>query len=147
MNRALLILVVVLVLACGYFSGRSLASPKLVTLRSPTLTGHLVLSTLHTNDSVSAITRLTDMGVEPFLLASPAQAVMAQGPVRTVCKTCPKPIVTPPSLWALQKQVSALQKQVKKLQSQVSGLKTNLSALSTWVHCMFTPHHFPICVP
>jgi type IV pilus assembly protein PilB len=52
------------------------------------LTGHLVLSTLHTNDSVSAVTRLIDMGVEPFLLASSVQGVMAQRLVRTVCKGC-----------------------------------------------------------
>jgi len=52
------------------------------------LTGHLVLSTLHTNDSVSAMTRLIDMGVEPFLLASSVQGVMAQRLVRTICKTC-----------------------------------------------------------
>jgi type IV pilus assembly protein PilB len=52
------------------------------------LTGHLVLSTLHTNDSVSAVTRLIDMGIEPFLLASSIQGIMAQRLVRTVCKTC-----------------------------------------------------------
>jgi type IV pilus assembly protein PilB len=56
------------------------------------LTGHLVLSTLHTNDSVSAITRLIDMGVEPFLLASSMQAVMAQRLVRTVCQTCKRSV-------------------------------------------------------
>jgi type IV pilus assembly protein PilB len=52
------------------------------------LTGHLVLSTLHTNDSVSAVTRLIDMGIEPFLLASSVQGVMAQRLVRTVCSQC-----------------------------------------------------------
>jgi type IV pilus assembly protein PilB len=56
------------------------------------LTGHLVLSTLHTNDSVSAVTRLIDMGVEPFLLASSVQGVMAQRLVRTVCKSCKRGI-------------------------------------------------------
>jgi type IV pilus assembly protein PilB len=56
------------------------------------LTGHLVLSTLHTNDSVSAITRLIDMGIEPFLLASSVQAVMAQRLVRTVCRTCKRSV-------------------------------------------------------
>ncbi|MDQ6766723.1 MAG: type II secretion system ATPase GspE [Candidatus Eremiobacteraeota bacterium] len=56
------------------------------------LTGHLVLSTLHTNDSVSAVTRLIDMGVEPFLLASSVQGVMAQRLVRTICKTCKRGI-------------------------------------------------------
>ncbi|MCR6478286.1 ATPase, T2SS/T4P/T4SS family [Variovorax sp. ZS18.2.2] len=52
------------------------------------LTGHLVLATLHTNDSVSAVTRLTDMGVEPFLLSSSLLGVLAQRLVRKVCTTC-----------------------------------------------------------
>jgi general secretion pathway protein E/type IV pilus assembly protein PilB len=52
------------------------------------LTGHLVFSTLHTNDSAGAFTRLTDMGVEPFLVSSTLEAVMAQRLVRRVCKSC-----------------------------------------------------------
>ncbi|HIC97191.1 MAG TPA: type II secretion system protein GspE, partial [Aquificaceae bacterium] len=52
------------------------------------LTGHLVLSTLHTNDAPSAITRLTDMGIEPFLLASSLEGVIAQRLVRRVCNGC-----------------------------------------------------------
>ena len=52
------------------------------------LTGHLVFSTLHTNDAPSAITRLIDMGVKPFLVASSIQAIMAQRLVRTICKDC-----------------------------------------------------------
>lgn len=52
------------------------------------LTGHLVLSTLHTNDAPSATTRLLDMGVEPFLVASSVEAVLAQRLVRTICKHC-----------------------------------------------------------
>ena len=52
------------------------------------LTGHLVFSTLHTNDSCGAITRLIDMGIEPFLVASSVIAVMAQRLVRRVCPTC-----------------------------------------------------------
>ena len=52
------------------------------------LTGHLVLSTLHTNDAVSAFNRLIDMGVEPFLVASPIRGVQAQRLVRKVCKNC-----------------------------------------------------------
>jgi len=55
------------------------------------LTGHLVLSTLHTNDAPGAITRLIDMGVEPFLISSTLQAVLAQRLVRTVCKKCRTP--------------------------------------------------------
>lgn len=52
------------------------------------LTGHLVFSTLHTNDAPSAFTRLIDMGIEPFLVASSVEAVMAQRLVRTICPTC-----------------------------------------------------------
>ena len=52
------------------------------------LTGHLVLATLHTNDSASAVTRLIDMGVEPFLLSSSLRGVLAQRLVRKTCKTC-----------------------------------------------------------
>ncbi|MCH7719729.1 MAG: Flp pilus assembly complex ATPase component TadA [Planctomycetes bacterium] len=52
------------------------------------LTGHLVFSTLHTNDAPSAITRLIDMGVKPFLVASSIQAIMAQRLIRLLCKEC-----------------------------------------------------------
>ncbi len=52
------------------------------------LTGHLVFSTLHTNDAPSAFTRLIDMGIEPFLVASSVEAVMAQRLVRTICPEC-----------------------------------------------------------
>ena len=52
------------------------------------LTGHLVFSTLHTNDAASAITRLVDMGVKPFLVASSIQAIMAQRLVRVICANC-----------------------------------------------------------
>ncbi len=55
------------------------------------LTGHLVLATLHTNDSVSALTRLTDMGVEPFLLSSSLLGVLAQRLVRKLCAHCRVP--------------------------------------------------------
>jgi type IV pilus assembly protein PilB len=55
------------------------------------LTGHLVFSTLHTNDAPSAITRLTDIGVQPFLIASSVIAIMAQRLVRVVCPKCKEP--------------------------------------------------------
>lgn len=55
------------------------------------LTGHLVLSTLHTNSAIGAITRLDDMGVEPFLLASSLTGVLAQRLMRLLCKQCKKP--------------------------------------------------------
>jgi type IV pilus assembly protein PilB len=55
------------------------------------LTGHLVFSTLHTNDAPSAITRLVDMGVKPFLVASSIQAIMAQRLIRMLCPKCRQP--------------------------------------------------------
>ena len=55
------------------------------------LTGHLVFSTLHTNDAPTAVTRLIDMGVKPFLVASGVRAIMAQRLVRKICKVCTKP--------------------------------------------------------
>ena len=55
------------------------------------LTGHLVLTTLHTNDAPGAVTRLIDMGVEPFLISSTLLSVLAQRLVRTVCKKCRTP--------------------------------------------------------
>jgi type IV pilus assembly protein PilB len=60
------------------------------------MTGHLVLSTLHTNDAPSAVTRLADMGVEPFLVTGSLMAVLAQRLVRTICSRC-KEAYTPPS--------------------------------------------------
>jgi type IV pilus assembly protein PilB len=55
------------------------------------LTGHLVLSTLHTNDAPGAVTRLVDMGCEPFLVAATLEAVLAQRLLRTICKSCRVP--------------------------------------------------------
>jgi type II secretory ATPase GspE/PulE/Tfp pilus assembly ATPase PilB-like protein len=52
------------------------------------LTGHLVLSTLHTNDAPSAVTRLIDMGIEPYLISSSVVGVMAQRLLRTICPDC-----------------------------------------------------------
>jgi type II secretory ATPase GspE/PulE/Tfp pilus assembly ATPase PilB-like protein len=52
------------------------------------LTGHLVFSTLHTNDAPGAITRLIDMGIEPFLVSSSVEALIAQRLIRTLCKSC-----------------------------------------------------------
>jgi len=55
------------------------------------LTGHLVFSTLHTNDSASAVTRLIDMGIEPFLVTSSVTAILAQRLVRVICSHCKEP--------------------------------------------------------
>ena len=61
------------------------------------LTGHLVFSTLHTNDSVGGITRLIDMGVEPFLVGSSVRAFIAQRLVRRLCQLCKRPHEVPQS--------------------------------------------------
>jgi len=60
------------------------------------LTGHLVFSTLHTNDAPSAVTRLVDIGIKPFLVASSTRAMMAQRLVRKICPNCTAPYVPPP---------------------------------------------------
>ncbi|MCC7138174.1 MAG: Flp pilus assembly complex ATPase component TadA [Planctomycetes bacterium] len=62
------------------------------------LTGHLVFSTLHTNDAPSALTRLIDMGVKPFLVSTAVMAVLAQRLVRRLCLTCRQPMAPEPSL-------------------------------------------------
>ncbi len=62
------------------------------------LTGHLVFSTLHTNDSPGAVTRLLDMGVEPFLISSTVEGVLAQRLVRRICAECAAPAEPDPSL-------------------------------------------------
>jgi general secretion pathway protein E/type IV pilus assembly protein PilB len=68
------------------------------------LTGHLVFSTLHTNDAPGALTRLVDMGVEPYLVASSLEAVLAQRLVRVLCKSC-KQIDISPAAQAFKAQV------------------------------------------
>src|SRR5437764_7036796 len=64
------------------------------------MTGHLVFSTLHTNDAVGGITRLLDMDVEPFLLASVVKSFIAQRLVRTICPECPETVDYPPEYLA-----------------------------------------------
>jgi len=75
------------------------------------LTGHMVLSTLHTNDAVSAFTRLIDMGVEPFLVATPVRGVMAQRLVRRLCRACAEPMEP---LEDIRKMTDALLPETKK---------------------------------
>lgn len=70
------------------------------------LTGHLVFSTLHTNDAASAVTRLLDMGIEPFLISSSVLAMMAQRLVRLLCPACRKP-TTPDEETLLELGLSA----------------------------------------
>ncbi len=73
------------------------------------LTGHLVLSTLHTNDAPSAITRLIDMGLKNFLIATSLQGVMAQRLVRAICPNCKEPVkYTPEQLIQMGYEAEAL---------------------------------------
>src|SRR5881396_2659342 len=69
------------------------------------LTGHLVFSTLHTNDAPGALTRLVDMGVEPYLVASSLEAVLAQRLVRVLCEQCKQEDVSP-TTQALRLQIN-----------------------------------------
>ena len=63
------------------------------------LTGHLVLSTLHTNDAPSTVTRMIDMGIAPFQIASAVNLIQAQRLLRRVCNECKKPVEVPKELW------------------------------------------------
>ncbi len=83
------------------------------------LTGHLVVSTLHTNDSIGAITRLIDMGIEPFLLSSALIGVMAQRLVRTVCPDCRTSYTLAPE--ALERLGVPSDKQAKLLRGRGCG--------------------------
>lgn len=65
-----------------------------IAIRSA-MTGHIVLSTVHTNDALSSFTRLIDMGVEPFLVAAPVRGVQAQRLVRKACERCARPAAAP----------------------------------------------------
>lgn len=70
---------------------RDLETAKIVIEAS--LTGHLVLSSLHTNDAVSAVTRLVDIGIEPYLVASALKGVLSQRLVRKICESCREPYI------------------------------------------------------
>ncbi|MHB9030542.1 MAG: type IV-A pilus assembly ATPase PilB [Candidatus Latescibacterota bacterium] len=63
------------------------------------ITGHLVLSTLHTNDAPGTITRMIDMGIAPFQVASAVNLIQAQRLLRRLCQECKKPVKVPPELW------------------------------------------------
>jgi len=88
------------------------------------LTGHLVLSTLHTNDAATAVTRMLDMGIEPFLLASSISLVLGQRLVRVNCKHCSKTV-----------EVS---QNTHKLFDDAEGLPTTQTAGPGCEHCNFT---------
>lgn len=87
------------------------------------LTGHLVLSTLHTNDAIGAIPRLVDMGIEPFLLSSSIQAVAAQRLVRRICEFCKEE----QSITAGQmKRIITLLQTIPKEEIEAYGLTENI---------------------
>jgi len=93
------------------------------------LTGHMVLSTLHTNDAVSAFTRLMDMGVEPFLVATSVKAVQAQRLVRRLCPHCATPVVP---LAEVAERVSAL------LPTELQGIEPQWRQAVGCEHCQGT---------
>ncbi len=79
------------------------------------LTGHLLLSTLHTNDAATAFPRLTDMGIEPFLLASSMRVVIAQRLVRSICASCRASYAITKEEMAVLKQDTALAKEARRV--------------------------------
>ncbi|MDP7070450.1 MAG: ATPase, T2SS/T4P/T4SS family [Phycisphaerales bacterium] len=85
------------------------------------LTGHLVFSTLHTNDAPSAITRLVDMGVKPYLAASSIQAIMAQRLIRVLCKECSEADPDPDSKLMRLVDISAAEGEGKILRATGCG--------------------------
>jgi type II secretory ATPase GspE/PulE/Tfp pilus assembly ATPase PilB-like protein len=83
------------------------------------MTGHQVFSTLHTNDSISAVSRLIDMGIEPFLIAGSLRAVVAQRLIRKVCKKCAAEIPFPEELRSKIKDIDFPMKDELKIYNEV----------------------------
>jgi type II secretory ATPase GspE/PulE/Tfp pilus assembly ATPase PilB-like protein len=104
------------------------------------LTGHLVFSTLHTNDAVGGITRLLDMGVEPFLVGSSVRAFLAQRLVRKLCPKCAQPAGIPPEELqrvGFPKELAAgLRKPVGCQQCRHTGYSGRLALMEI---CQMTP--------
>jgi type II secretory ATPase GspE/PulE/Tfp pilus assembly ATPase PilB-like protein len=104
------------------------------------LTGHLVFSTLHTNDAVGGITRLLDMGVEPFLVGSSVRAFLAQRLVRKLCPKCSQPAGIPPEELqrvGFRKELAAgLRKPVGCQQCRHTGYSGRLALMEI---CQMTP--------
>jgi general secretion pathway protein E len=97
------------------------------------LTGHLVLATLHTNDALSAVTRLVDMGVEPYLVAAALRATMAQRLVRRLCEHCAQP--DPQAGLDLQAHWDALS---QRLPALTASILPNWRRASGCPHCQGT---------
>jgi len=92
------------------------------------LTGHLVLSTLHTNDAASAITRLVDMGTEPFLVGSSLVAVLAQRLVRVLCRECRRPY-------------EAIEEELREIGLEPSGSPQQVFGAEGCAVCNHTGYH------
>jgi len=92
------------------------------------LTGHLVLSTLHTNDAASAITRLVDMGIEPFLVGSSLVAVLAQRLVRVLCRECRRPY-------------EAIEEELREIGLEPSGSPQQVFGAEGCAVCNHTGYH------
>ncbi|MFP4052381.1 MAG: GspE/PulE family protein, partial [Phycisphaerae bacterium] len=73
------------------------------------LTGHMVLSTLHTNDAPSSVTRLINIGVEPFLISAAMNAILAQRLIRRICDNCKEPVKKIPAKWSAALEKSGLE--------------------------------------
>src|SRR5207302_1095145 len=84
------------------------------------LTGHLVFSTVHTNDAAGAVTRLVDMGVEPFLVASSLIGILAQRLVRVLCKDCRAPYLPAPEEL---KEIGLVPEDVREAGKNVRGIR------------------------
>jgi len=90
------------------------------------LTGHLVLSTLHTNDAIGAIPRLVDMGIEPFLLSSSLQAVAAQRLVRRICENCKEDF---PVTEIQMERIKTLFQTIPKVEIEAYGLAEDMKLM------------------
>lgn len=90
------------------------------------LTGHLLLSTFHANDAATAIPRLVDMGIEPFLLASTLQVVIAQRLVRTICSTCRYSVPITQALAGVKVNVQAIAKYFSATATVYAGKGCNV---------------------
>jgi type IV pilus assembly protein PilB len=90
------------------------------------LTGHLVLSTLHTNDAIGAIPRLVDMGIEPFLLSSSLQAVAAQRLVRRICENCKEDF---PVTEIQMERIKTLFQTIPKVEIEAYGLDVEMKLM------------------
>jgi len=102
-----------------------------IAIRSA-LTGHLVFSTLHTNDAAGAVTRLLDMGVEPFLVSSSLECLIAQRLVRLICNKCKVPL-------SPDKKKEAIQQM--KIETQLDPQKIELYEGKGCEACRFTGYH------